>query len=106
MHQRLDIGPHVWNNIAGHVVLEISDMPPADGIAEIKTVRQLKESAEKLGGHLIDPISRRPYTLDLNHLSDDTQLYMSWMHIADQTKELADRRHPQNYSGSLEDLIV
>lgn len=106
MYQRIDLGSYTWNQIPGHVILEISDTSPKDGLAGMKTVQQLKDYTRQLGGQLVDRVTGRPYTLDLTNLNDDTQLWISWMHVADQPIPLSDPRHPNNFQGSLEDLIV
>ncbi len=106
MYQKIDLGPYIWNQIPGRAILEVSDTLPKDGLAGMKTVKQLKEYAQQLGGQLIDRITGTPYTLDLTNLEDDTQLWISWMHVADQPIPLTDPRHPNNYQGPLEDLIV
>lgn len=106
MEKHLEIGSYTWNNIPGKIVLEISDTAPLKHAPAPTTVRQLKELQQQLGGHLVDPISKQPYTLDLGHLHDDTQLWMTWLIVADEKVHPSDPRHPRNYQGNIEDLIV
>lgn len=110
MKHRQIIGSYVWNGIPSKVVLETSDDSVSpDEAATPQTIHNLKEKRKNLQSSPLDPMTHQPYELDLSpwaHLDDQTTLWLLWMLVADQPVLKTDPRHPLNYKGNSEDLIL
>jgi hypothetical protein len=110
MKHKQIIGSYTWNEIPSKVVIETSDesVAPHEG-ATPHTIHDLKEKRKNMQSSPRDPMTHQPYELDLSpwaHLDDQATLWMTWMLVADQPVPRSDPRHPLNYKGNPEDLIL